>query len=490
MSDNENRDEVPLLGAPGRGRGGDPHRGRGGPAGGRGRVGGAEGGADADAMNLPPSIQALTNLLGTTNLDDATRSQFNEVIYNIVCSHNERDSFITNVLDRVGAPPPRVPADRDPRANLERQVDRFWKKAPRFTLGSTSWTNFMKVFTIAACEVADDGERKKMLYACLQGEAQTLACQKMFPLDVDNQRLSFNDYTTKMRELFEPVAESENAKLEFTERQQLVGENPTFYYQKKLALFERAWPRAMRDMRYFYDEVTKGLTNELMKSQLWSFEPDSPDDYERRMKYLAAVVQKRYRAREISEAQALGAETSIQGYACTNGPKPFVKQEPGVHAMAEETAVCYYCRKRGHFARNCPRKSAGLTPPAAAVGEDEEGTDEVDETHEEEEVNFVRNGRAFRGKPYRFQRLPRNNRFNTRTNPKPVTKKPDLDRIGVLYMDENGEQFLQEDEQEEMPTEESINTVQLEEMQDQEDHSEADFVPYPFLGLTASNHQA
>ena len=56
-------------------------------------------------------------------------------------------------------------------------------------------------------------------------------------------------------------------------------------------------------------------------------------------------------------------------------------------------------------------------------------------------------------------------------------------------MDENGEQFLQEDEQEEMPTEESINTVQLEEMQDQEDHSEADFIPYPFLGLTASNHQ-
>ena len=69
-----------------------------------------------------------------------------------------------------------------------------------------------------------------------------------------------------------------------------------------------------------------------------------------------------------------------------------------------------------------------------------------------------------------------------------MNSKPKMDRIGVLYMDENGEQFLQEDEQEDNP-EEAINTLQLEEMQDSEDHSEADFVPYPFLGATASNQQ-
>ena len=120
-------------------------------------------------------------------------------------------------------------APRDLRRDLERQVDRFWKKAPRFALGSTSWSMFMDIFDNAASEVDDDGEKKKMLYGCLQGEAIVLACQKMQPKKAENQCLSFDQYNTKMRELFEPVAESENAKLEFTERQQNIGENPTFY---------------------------------------------------------------------------------------------------------------------------------------------------------------------------------------------------------------------------------------------------------------------
>ena len=84
--------------------------------------------------------------------------------------------------------------------------------------------------------------------------------------------------------------------------------------------------------------------------------------------------------------------------------------------MAEENAVCFHCRKKGHFARNCPRKLAGLTPPAAAVEEqvEEEGVDEVDEADagkEDEEINFIRNNRTFRGSPYRLNSRA-NNRFN------------------------------------------------------------------------------
>ena len=267
----------------------------------------------------------------------------------------------------------------------------------------------------------------------------------------------------------------------------------------KKALYEKAWPEHMRDMRYFYDEVTKGLTNELMKSQLWSFEPRDAEDYERKMRYLASVVQKRYRAREISEAQALGAETSVQGYTVTNS-KPFIKQEPGVHAMAEENAVCFHCRKKGHFARNCPRKLAGLTPPAAAVEEQvEEGVDEVDETDadkEDEEINFIRNNRAFRGRPYRL-----NNRFKRSNNQnRPMTnRRPQLSRVGVLYMDENGEQYVQDEETDTKtpqtpqdasdPIDEPIHTVQLDEMFDHEDHTEAEFTAYPFLGVAASSNQ-
>ena len=112
-----------------------------------------------------------------------------------------------------------------------------------------SWAAYMNIFEMAASEVSDDEELKKMLYGCIQGEALMLANQKMFPRNTDNMRLSFASYCKKMRELFESVAESENAKLEFAERQQKVGENPTFYYQMKKALYEKAWPEHMRDMR-------------------------------------------------------------------------------------------------------------------------------------------------------------------------------------------------------------------------------------------------
>ena len=59
-------------------------------------------------------------------------------------------------------------------------------------------------------------------------------------------------------------------------------------------------------------------------------------------------------------------------------------------------------------------------------------------------------------------------------------------------MDENGEQFVQEDDNDNQPQaeeaeEEPINTVHLDERQDTEDYSEADFVPHPFLGVPASN---
>ena len=55
-----------------------------------------------------------------------------------------------------------------------------------------------------------------------------------------------------------------------------------------------------------YDEVTKGLLNKIIKKELWSFESSSKDDYVRRLKYLAGMVQKGYRAKEINKAETLG----------------------------------------------------------------------------------------------------------------------------------------------------------------------------------------
>ena len=64
----------------------------------------------------------------------------------------------------------------------------------------------------------------------------------------------------------------------------------------------------------------------------------------------------------------------------------------------------------------------------------------------------------------------------------------ELNRIGVLYTDPEGVQYVQEEEVEPIDDEEhnneGVNTIDLDEQQDREDYSEADFIPHPFLGMS------
>ena len=244
-------------------------------------------------------------------------------------------------------------------------------------------------------------------------------------------------------------------------------------------------------MQFFFDETTKGLLNETMKASLWTMEFRSYSEYKDKLQFLAGMVQKRYRAKEIAQSDTIGAETFTVGQqVTTNDGYQMVKMEPGIHALSEEEKVCFYCRKKGHFVRNCPRKIAGLTAPAAAI---EEYGEDQDEEEDGQEVNFIRNGRVVRGRVPGFRR---NNRF-PRPNPyrKPTTKNDgkqvrfkELNRIGVLYTDPEGVQYVQEEEVEPEEDEEQetdgINTIDLNEQQDKEDYSEADFIPHPFLGMS------
>ena len=384
---------------------------------------------------------------------------------------------------------------RDDGANLERQIDRFWKQAPLFYLGKETWGTFMQDFKISSENVPDEDAKKKLLFKCLRGEAKVLASNELYPQLPANTRLTFAEYQRKMNELFEPSSESENAKLEFSERQQLVGERPTTYFTVKQNLFDRAWPKALQDMQFFFDETTKGLLNETIKSTMWTMELHTTQQYKEKLQFLAGMVQKRYRAKEIAQSETIGAETFTVRQQVNTRDEYAIKMEPGVNALSEEDKVCFYCRKKGHFVRNCPRKLAGLTPPAAAI---EEGLDQEEEEEEEadgQEVHYMRTGRNMRGRVPVFRR---NNRFN-RGSPykKPFVKNDkkqvrfnDLNRIGLLYTDQDGKQYIQDEDDdsenaEEEQENEGVNTILLDEQQDKEDYSEADFIPHPFLGMNS-----
>ena len=378
------------------------------------------------------------------------------------------------------------PNERDRKIDAQNQLRNkadFLKTVRPYILGSGPWNLFWQGFNSLAQNYSDldDGFFKQALYRAIQGEAHRIAGERFFPDNDANKNLSLEDYADKLKNLYEPASESENAKMEFKQRVQEVGENPTLYVADKLQLFYRAWPDGQRDVQMFYDETTSGLINELVQTRLFDYQPKNIADYEERLKYVTAAVRKRYLFGKISQSEALGTEAFTPAGTYKAASKGLnIKSELGL-INATESRLCFYCKKVGHLMAKCPRKNAGLTPAAAAVEDQEE--------EDEEKVNFVKSGAG----PVRkvFFKPNRGKSYQTRAR---RFAQSDLrnPRVAVVYDDADGNVHIEEgevhevepqpgQEQDEEP-QDGVNVIDLDGHFEQ-GYSEADFVPGAFLGL-------
>lgn len=381
------------------------------------------------------------------------------------------------------------PHERAQLAKEQRQNEyKFMEIAPKFNVGELQWDIYMDHFLSVARSknVIREEVLKLALYNSMRGQALKMVTPRFNPAQDPNAAMGFYAYASLIGEVFEPKAESEAAKLAFESRVQQIGEHPMQYYLEKLALFERAFKSQIRDYNYLYQRVIKGLVNQEMKHQLRYKIPTPVHDtnqFKESLVFVANVVRRMYMDGEISEADALGAEAfaTIPSYNYNKIETTLGKavKVEGVHAvntngMNKGKGKCYHCGSKDHFIAQCSRKAAGLPAAVQAIQLEEA----VEAVGSQQPQQFKKTFYPKKIRKPGFQSFKPGNRSN-KQNPKKFNK-----RVMYVYEDDQGESFCEPvsdtDENQEQEGDE-VNAV-LEE--NEEGHSEADFIPGVFLGKT------
>jgi hypothetical protein len=365
-----------------------------------------------------------------------------------------------------------------------RSENEFRKVAPRFRFGQESWDIFIESFkSVSQGYPSSTTMWKNILYNSLEGEAKTLACPDMDPSKEPMKSMTGLEYADILRNLYEPEAESSMMQLSFISRVQQSGEHVTTYFKFKLGMYKRAYPENARYWPSFYDEVTKGLINPLIKLDMRKFTPNPISDTSKFLNHLllcTSALQKAFLSQEISEQEIMGCEArpTMVAYQGIRGDRgyPAIKTEP-VNAINHQNKTCYACGSREHFIAQCPKKQGSKRYNVNNLQE----AVQYDET-EEQSVginNVVPKTYVYRSSPGGFKR--------NQTKSKPFRKFVAVveDSEGNLILEEELEEgnSIKHAHGKATTTAPAVNAVGPEVDSDETHaHVENDYVPSSFLG--------
>jgi hypothetical protein len=261
----------------------------------------------------------------------------------------------------------------------------FMSKCPKFERGKDRWIDFSTRFQMYRdmSDVSDD-QAKIALWNAIVGRSSRLVIASMDPRQGTWSTMNFEQYLTSMGAKFIPASESQQMKSEYMSRIQGKDEDIQNYINEKYELFKLAYPGA-QDMSDFYTDCNKGVLNRNVRTHLFHFEPRSVEEYGAKAVNIVQVERKlieigdsesnlegltpvtrtpmagAYRKVEAMEVDHLYKRRQTED-AVEECDEEEDSEECECFALYEQgfRGPCYYCRRRGHMLRNCPRKSAGL----------------------------------------------------------------------------------------------------------------------------------
>ena len=258
-------------------------------------------------------------------------------------------------------------AQRKEYAALLRSVPRFKDDGqtvwPEWRLAFETWMLYsgMSDFPVPG---GNEQVKKMAAVSAFEGKA-TRALSTYGPTTQEfTNAATIGAYLDLCQDLFQPPAESKMAQLAFEQRIQGDDEPVTSYIADKRALYYIAEPRvAMRDSRYFLQNLTKGLASAYVKTKMIERAPTTTEEYER------MAVQAVGQGIELHR-MGTGNVTSLVGLAATTrqskylagggyGQAGVVPMEIGAIGQNTQGKGCFKCGKGGHIARECRSKAGG-----------------------------------------------------------------------------------------------------------------------------------
>ena len=273
-----------------------------------------------------------------------------------------------------------------------REYLEFLRNHPKFERGKDRWSDFAFRFESARERhgVGDEHAKAVLYNEAIVGQSSRLVIASMRPNDPNYAQLTFAQYLQRMGEKFTPAAESIQMEAEYKARVQGRQEDIQNYITAKHELFLIAYPNAQdRDRNEFYRKTTEGVLNKYVRDNLFTYEPANLEGYANRAVQLVQIQRRRIQIGDSDSASMDGLipvtrplRDNVGAYADRGEPmevdnlwwwsqqESTGEEEPedGTEDYCECMALqergqrgpCYYCLQRGHFARGCPRRAAGL----------------------------------------------------------------------------------------------------------------------------------
>jgi len=307
---------------------------------------------------------------------------------------NRMQEFLTAMQQIQAGQAPAQQEQRDEHGRTAREARKsyldFLKNKPTFERGRDRWPDFANRFNARRRDYqVTDEQAKSVLYDAITGQSSRLVIASMNPTGQLYAGMTFEQYLARMGEKFSPAAESLQMEAEYRMRKQGKHEDVQNYINAKYELFQLAFPNAgARNEAEFYRETTEGFLNKYVRDQMFSYEPANVEAFGARAVTMVQVERRRIKIGD-SDTKSLDGLIPVtkplnEGFRGepmevdavwddpTNGE---LDGECECMAMQEHgfRGPCFFCRKAGHMARSCPRKSAGLPKVADPSGREYNG---------------------------------------------------------------------------------------------------------------------